>query len=137
MNFTLLLRPPLVWVAAAEAFLVALLGLVTWQVWQQHTAPAAVAKAPSVSAPFPGAGQLRPPPQPSSAPPSAAPRPVPTPAIGTDPGFLAREMAELNRAEAAFEDLEWRATSAITDAIQKYVTGMVLPSIERQERGRR
>jgi hypothetical protein len=44
-------------------------------------------------------------------------------------------MNELNRVEATFEDLEWRATEAVVNAIQHYVQRVVLPSIERTEQG--
>jgi len=43
-------------------------------------------------------------------------------------------MKELNRVEAAFEDLEWRMTKALADAIENYVERVVLPPIERSER---
>ncbi len=46
-------------------------------------------------------------------------------------------MGELNQVEATFEALEWRVTSAVVDAIQRYVDGVVLPSIDRSERSRR
>jgi hypothetical protein len=134
MNLPTLFRPPLVWLVVAEAALVAVLCVVTWQVWQQRVAPVAAALAPPVSAPPPRA-QVRA--SPPLSPPPAVPRAGPTPGIRTDPDFLAREMAELNRVEATFEDLEWRVTSAFADAIQRYVTAVVLPSIERSERGRR
>jgi hypothetical protein len=139
MNLTALLRPPLVWIALVEAMLIGILGLVAWHVWQQRVAPVAAAVAPLVSAPRPDPGAARPAlPDPSSAPPGeGAPRPGPTPGVRTDASFLSRELAELNQVEATFENLEWRVTSAIADAIQRYVTGVVLPSIDRTERGQR
>ena len=45
-------------------------------------------------------------------------------------------MNELNRVEATFENLEWRVTRAVVDAIQYYVDSVVLPSIERTERAK-
>ncbi len=46
-------------------------------------------------------------------------------------------MAELNRVEAAFEDLEWRITKAVADGIQRYIEGVVLPSVDHSQGGRR
>jgi hypothetical protein len=142
MSFIAFLRPPLVWLVTAEAMLVAILGAVAWHVWQERSPagpasaiaiPHAAAPAPRGSSP-PGAGAQ---PQPSaSSPPTATPRAGPTPGIRTDADFLSRQLSELNRVEATFEDLEWRATRAIVDAIQRYVDGVVLPSIERSEQGR-
>jgi hypothetical protein len=139
-----LFRPPLVWFAAAETMLIAVLGTVTWHVWLGRTAPPAiplVAGAPPAAAPPPGVPMPAiDPNQPAALPPTApAPAPAvgPTPGIRTDADFMSRELSELNRVEATFEDLEWRVTRAVADAIQRYVEGVVLPSIERSERGGR
>jgi len=136
--FSALFRPPIVWFAAAEAALIAVLGALAWHVWIDWTAPPAptaggqVAAAPlappaALPAPPAGAGPI----QPAASP--AAPRVGPTPGIRTDSEFLSRQLTELNRVEATFEDLEWRVTKAIADAIQRYVQGVVLPSIDRSE----
>ena len=53
----------------------------------------------------------------------------------TDSAFVSRQMSELNRVEATFEDLEWRMTKALADGIQSYVERVVLPSIDRSEHG--
>lgn len=142
MNLTVLLRPPLVWLVVAEALLISLLGLVTWHVWQQRVAPIATAVAPLVPVPAPPRGASRPGAAsagaPVATPPVAPGQPHagPTPGLRTDPDFLSREMDELNQVEATFEYLEWRVTSAIATGIQRYVTGVILPSIDRAERGR-
>ncbi len=67
----------------------------------------------------------------------AAPGAGPATGLSTDPEFLARQMNELNRVESTFENLEWRATRAIVDAIQYYVERVVLPSIDRTEKAAR
>jgi hypothetical protein len=139
MSFTAFFRPPLVWLVSAELVLVAVLGAIAWHVWQERSPAAgpAAAGVPRVSAP-PLRPTTRPRPQPSAPPvPGATPRAGPTPGIRTDPDFLSRQLVELNRIETTFEDLEWRVTRAVVDAIQRYVEGVVLPSIERSERGRR
>jgi hypothetical protein len=141
MRLSSLLRPPLVWFTAAETALIGVLGVLTWHVWVERVAPAAAALGPPVAAappppsvPGPAAPVLgQPPPAvPSPGPPAAGP----TPGIRTDAEFLGRQLSELNRVEATFEDLEWRVTKAIADAIERYVQGVVLPSIERSEQSR-
>jgi hypothetical protein len=138
MNPIALLRPPLVFLVMAEAALVAILGGVTWHVWQDRFAPGPAAVATLPAAPPPAATSRRaglpasPSPPPST--PTPTPRPGPTPGLPrTNADFLTREMAELNRVERTFEDLEWRATKAVVDGIQRYIEGVVLPAIERSE----
>jgi hypothetical protein len=141
MSLSSLLRPPLVWFTAAEAALIGVLGAVTWHVWLDRVAPAASALGPQVAAappapmPTPFAGQPPPLPPLASASPGPPGRPVgPTPGIRTDSEFLSRQLSELNRVEATFEDLEWRVTRAVADAIERYLESVVLPSIDRSER---
>lgn len=143
MNLATLIRPPLVWFAAAETALIATLGVITWHVWMDRVAPAATASGrqaaagPPPAQPAPPRG-LRPGPPVQAAPPappSAVPTAGPVPGIRTDADFLSRQLSELNRVEATFEDLEWRVTKAVADAIQRYIQGVVLPSIDRSERG--
>jgi hypothetical protein len=139
MNLSSLVRPPLVWLVAAELALLAIIGSVAWHVWQQRIVPLASAAAPLVAAPLPSArprqaGSASPP---TASPSASVPHAAPTPGVRTDADFLSRQMAELNRAEVTFEYLEWRVTSAIVDGIQHYVTTVVLPSIERAEKGGR
>ena len=142
MNPSTLLRPPLVFLVLAEAVLVAILGAVAWHVWQDRfePGPAAVAAAsPPAALPVTTsrrpAGAASPSPAPVSTPPRNS-RPGPTPGLRTDPGFLSRELSELNQVEQTFEDLEWRVTKAIVDGIRRYIEGVVLPTIERAESGR-
>jgi hypothetical protein len=139
MNPSTLFRPPLVFLVMAEAALVAVLGAVSWHVWQDRfgSAPAAVASQPAAPPSF----TTRQPALPGSpSPPATTPPPTPqagpSPGVRSDSSFLARELVELNRVEQTFEDLEWRATKAIVDGIQRYLEGVVLPSIERSESGR-
>ena len=140
MSLSSLLRPPLVWFTAAETALIGVLGVVTWHVWMERVAPAASALGPQVAAapPMPTQTPLAGQPPPPVAPvlPDAPPGPAvgPTPGIRTDPEFLSRQLSELNRVEATFENLEWRVTKAVADAIERYVEGVVLPSIDRSER---
>jgi hypothetical protein len=139
MSLADLFRPPLCWLALAELLIVGALVAALWHAWEARQPPPAVAAAPPPAL-GPGAGR-RPPPRPSVAPTvlptNLAPPAGPTPGIRTDPDFLARQMNELNRVEAAFAEVEWRATKATADAIQHYLDHVVLPAVERAERGGR
>jgi hypothetical protein len=139
MSLADLFRPPLCWLALAELLIVGVLVAVLWHTWEARRPPQAVAAAPP-RALAPGPGQQSQP-QPSAAPSvlptNLAPRAGPTPGIRTDPDFLARQMNELNRVEAAFAEVEWRATKATADGIQQYLDHVVLPAVERAERGGR
>ena len=136
MSPSTLLRPPAVFLVLAEAALVAILGAVAWHVWQDRFAPSPPAVA-ALPAPAPIATSYRPTPpaSPISTPPPT-PQVGPTPGIRTDASFLSRILVELNQVEQTFEDLEWRVTKAIVDGIQRYIEGVVLPTIERAESGR-
>ncbi|HXM57424.1 MAG TPA: hypothetical protein VOB72_18650 [Candidatus Dormibacteraeota bacterium] len=138
--FRNLARPPIVWFAAAEAALIAILAVVTWHVYVERITASRTASGGQVAA-IPPAG---PAPAPSGSgagpvatPPARAPAVGPTPGIRTDANFLSRQLSELNRVEATFQDAEWRVTRAVVDAIQRYLEGVVLPSIERSERSQR
>ncbi len=140
MTLTTLLRPPLVWLVLVEAALIAALGAVTWHVWQERIAPGGPAAVAVPATLAPAATSKRPGPiaaSPQATPSPAAPSVGPTPGIRTDATFLSREMAELNRVEATFEDLEWRVTKAVADGIQRYIEGVVLPTIDRSQGNRR
>lgn len=138
MHYRLLFRPPLLWVTIAECLLLAAAVVLAWHIWQgrhpsvaspsQSAAAAPVSQLPASRSP------ALPSTSPSPAPAGSAPQAGPTPGTRTDAAFLSRQMTELNRVEATFEDLEWRMTKALADAIQNYVERVVLPPIERSER---
>lgn len=136
MSPSVLIRPPLVWLIAAEAVIVVVLGLATWHVWHARLAPAAPATSGQAVAPQPAPGAVAtPPPLPGALPTPRTPGAGPTPGIRTDPDFLSRQMNEINRVEKMFADVEWRVTKAAVDAIQFYIERVVLPAVERSERG--
>jgi hypothetical protein len=137
MTLSTLFRPPAIYLVVAELVLAAILAVVAWHVWQDRVAPAGaalIAQAPpplGPAAPRParaGSGPA------TTVPAGPTPGAGPAPGIGTSPDFLARELGELNRVEPAFQDLEWRVTKAIIDGVQRYLEGVVLPSIDRSER---
>ena len=149
MHYRLLFRPPLVYVTIAECILVGAILALSWHLWngrQPSTAspsqaavsrhagrPATATSSQPSRLPAPAGPSATP----SSPPPPAAgaPQAGPTPGTRTDSAFVSRQMSELNRVEATFEDLEWRMTKALADGIQSYVERVVLPSIDRSEHG--
>jgi len=135
MHYRLLFRPPLLWVTIAEFILFVAALTLAWHIWQWRLPRAASPGQAAVSAPMATPAPANSPAtSPLPAPPAGAPEPGPMPGTRTDAAFLSRQMKELNRVEAAFEDLEWRMTKALADAIQNYVERVVLPPIERSER---
>jgi hypothetical protein len=142
MNLILLLRPPVVWLVALEAVIVAVLGVASWHAWQAGQPPAHAAAAPPAKAAAGSpvsrrGGQPPPSAAPSPAAPGVVPQAGPTPAILSSSDFLSRQMGELNRVEASFEALEWRMTKALVDAIQYYIDHVVLPSLDHAQRAQR
>lgn len=139
MSPSVLLRPPLVWLIAVEAVIVVLLALLTWHVWQVRQGPTPAAPARQAIAPPPASGPGGAPPSqpPVGLPAPGTPSAGPTPGIRTDPDFLSRQMDEINRVESTFEDVQWRVTKAAVDAIQYYIEHVVLPAIDRSQRGGR
>lgn len=136
MHYRLLIRPPLLWVTIAECILFIAAVVLAWHIWQGRLAPVASQGQATVAAPVPETPASLGPSatSPLPAPAGGAPEAGPTPGTRTDAAFLSRQMKELNRVEAAFEDLEWRMTKTLADAIQNYVERVVLPPIERSER---
>ena len=54
-----------------------------------------------------------------------------------DPAFWRDRLLALNQAEAQFEALEWRIIHSAMDTVQRYVDSVVIPAIERAEKGGR
>jgi len=140
MSPTRFLRPPLVWLVLIEAGLLAAIALIGWHAWQARLAAPQVVVAPAAPrsrAGLPsGLGARR---SPSPAPPVALPQvPAagPTPSMRTDSQFLSQQARELNRTESSFEDLQWRMTSSLVNAIRYYLDHVVLPAVQRSEQSR-
>jgi hypothetical protein len=57
------------------------------------------------------------------------------PGLTVDPAFWRDRLVTLNEAEAQFEALEWRIIHSAMDTVQRYVDGVVIPAIERAEKG--
>lgn len=127
-----LLRRPLPWMILSECAIVGVLAMVAWHMVASPpvqqiqragvAAPTAPAREPVVSAPKTVAGE------------ATAPKPL-LPGLNMDSSFWKRWLAELNRSESSFEQVEWRIVHAAMDAARRYVKAVVLPAIVRAERG--
>jgi hypothetical protein len=58
-----------------------------------------------------------------------------TPGLRTDPLFLGQATQDINREEAAFQQLEWRIVQGATEGMRAYIQRVVLPAISRAQRG--
>ena len=127
-----LLRKPLTWMILAEFVVVAALTFLVWHLFAA-TPDQAVAAPPNAtaSAVSPDATVSASPGLPAL--PNAIARQLP--GLNVDPGFWRLRLAELNRDEAAFEQLEWRIVHSAMDTTQRYVESVVLPSVMQAERG--
>jgi hypothetical protein len=125
-----LLRQPLTWMVIAECIVVALLMVVVWNVVAaaetQHAsaAPAQAAQVPADASPSPLpdlTGATRPAAQ------------VQLPGLNLDAGFWRLRLGQLNRDQVFFEQLEWGLVHNATDAMQRYLETVVLPSLSKAE----
>ena len=138
MNAAHLLRHRLALVVAAEVLIVVAFCAAAWHVWhsrQVGSRPAARQPPPATSpAPTSIPSVQAPPTVPGLSPPPV--RSGPTPGVRTDGDFLLRQMRDLNHDQSALEGAEWRAVKAVIDAARSYLQTVVLPAVERAERGR-
>jgi hypothetical protein len=127
-----LLRKPLPWMVVSEFAIVAVLAMVAWHMVASPpvhqiqgagvVAPTAPARERGVPAPKAVAGE------------ATAPKPL-LPGLNMDSSFWKQRLAELNRSESSFEQLEWRIVHSAMDAARRYVKSVVLPAVGRAERG--
>jgi hypothetical protein len=130
-----LLRKPLPWIVICECAIVAALAMVAWHM--VASPPPSPVFGVQAAAPTPPAGR----------PASPAPRmpagnanaevPPLLPGLNVDSSFWKGRLAELNRGESSFEQLEWKIVHAVMDAARRYVKSVVMPAVTRAERGSR
>jgi len=127
-----LFKQPITWMVLGEVVVVAALVAVSWHVLAgglhtvgSVTSPATV--APEDTAPPDESISVVNPPSPSAAP--------PLPGLNVDPAFWRLRLAALNDAEVQVEALEWRIVRSAMDTIHRYLETVVLPAVERAERG--
>jgi len=127
-------RHVLAFLVAGELAVVGGLLAVAWHVWQQNQAPAGAGVKVSLPAPGPPSG-AQPPPSPSATiPVPLHPGTTPTPGLRTDPLFLSQATLDINREEAALEQLEWRILHGAMDGMRTYIQRVVLPAVSRAQR---
>ena len=127
-----LLTKPLTWMILAELAVVTALILMAWHMLSAPpNQPTAAPSEASASAASPDATAQASPVVPAS--PIAVARQLP--GLNVDAAFWRLRLVELNRDEAAFEELEWRIVHSAMDTPQRYMESVVLPSVMRAERG--
>lgn len=127
-----LLRKPLPWMVVSECAIVAALAMVAWHMVAsppapqvsgvQVASPTAQAREPVIPGPETVFGKAK------------APVDSLLPGLNLDSSFWRLRLAELNRGENSFEQLEWRIVHAAMDAARHYVKSIVLPALARAER---
>ncbi len=127
-----LLRKPLPWMVVSECAIVAALAMVAWQLVASPPAPqlsgvpgaspTAQAREPVIAGPKTITRKAKPPVTPL------------LPGLNLDPGFWRLRLAELNRGERSFEQLEWTIVHSAMDAARRYIRSVVVPAIVRAER---
>jgi hypothetical protein len=125
-----LLRTPLTWLVLAEFVVVSALVMLVWSAVGAAGGP--VLASPAIQQPDASA-------DPSASPPPGQPgvtRPSqgPVPGLNTNSYFWRVRLAELNREQVYFEQLEWQVVHSAMDAMQRYLDTVVIPSIQRAER---
>jgi hypothetical protein len=127
-----LLKKPLTWMILAELAVVTALILMTWHLLSAPPGqPTAAPSEASASIASPDATAQASPVVPASS--MAVARQLP--GLNVDAAFWRLRLVELNRDEAAFEELEWRIVHSAMDTTQRYMESVVLPSVMRSERG--
>jgi len=125
-----LLRRPLTWMVIAECIVLAMLMAFVWS----GVAAAATqhpASAPVQAALAPADASTTPLPDLTGATRAAAPAHIP--GLNLDAGFWRTRLGQLNQDQVFFEQLEWGLVHNATDAMQRYLETVVLPSITRAE----
>jgi hypothetical protein len=125
-----LIRNPLTWMVIAEIVVVTALIVLAWSALASVSRPALASRLGSRSdAPAATASPL--PDLPSITRPAST---APPPGLNVDPLFWLSRLQALNRDQVLFEQLEWRLVHSATQAAQRYLETVVLPSVERAER---
>lgn len=138
MPLARLLQHRLLLMIIAELVVVVALVAAAWHVWQSRQVPLPPAAASPPGQSSRDRAPLR---QPRAS--AAAPRPSATaspgtrtsPGFRTDADFLARQMGDVNHDQSALERVEWRIVRAAIDGMRSYLEHIVLPAVERAERG--
>lgn len=119
----------------SECAIVAALAMVAWHVVVSPPAPqpsllraaspTAQARRPATSGPVIVAGDQR------------ASSNAALPGLNLNSSFWRARLADLNRGENSFEQLEWRVVNAAVAATRRYVESVVVPALARVDRAAR
>ena len=127
-----LIRNPLTWMVIAEIVVVSALIVLAW-----HAIAGAAARPPGASplvAVDPSVDASPSPDLPVITKPEST---ASQPGLNLDPAFWFTRLRVLNQDQVAFEQLEWRVIHAATQAAQRYLETVVLPSVTAAEKGGR
>lgn len=124
-----LIRSPLTWLVGAEIVVVGAIVAVAWNVVASagHSSVAqSIAEAPQATddpgSTLPQLPELNNP---------AARGPLP--GLALDPSFWRQRLGNLNGDQVYLEQLEWQIVRSAEDAVNRYLTTVVLPAINRAE----
>jgi hypothetical protein len=125
-----LIRSPLTWMVVAEILVVTALVVLAWSALASAAGPAVA--APVISSPASSSDEASPLPDlPQITKPASS---APVPGLSVDPVFWLGRLQALNRDQLYFEQLEWRLVHGASDAAQRYLETVVLPSLRQAER---
>ncbi|HXC77699.1 MAG TPA: hypothetical protein VNU19_11660 [Candidatus Acidoferrum sp.] len=130
-----LLRQPLPWIVICECAIVAALAMVAWHMVASQSMSRALGIL--AAAPTRSASQAAGPAAQTPAGADAAPIDSLLPGLNLDSSFWRQRLSELNQGQNSFEQLEWRIVHAGVDEARRYVKSVVMPALERAERGGR
>lgn len=122
------IRSPLTWAVVAEMLVVGALLVLAWNAIGSVARPGAAVAAPEVGT----AQDDTPLPDIPTVTGQAARGPLP--GLNVSSAFWRKRLAELNRDQAVFAQLEWRLVHAGMDAARDYLEDVVLPAIRRAEK---
>jgi hypothetical protein len=128
-----LLRQPLSWMVIAECIVITVLLVVVWSVitaaatQQAGSAPIQALEAPTKTSAIalPDFSKVT----------RVGPRTL-LPGLNLDSTFWQVRLGQLNQEQVLFEQVEWRIVHSATDALQRYLETVVVPSILRAEAAR-
>ena len=128
-----LLRKPLPWMVLAECAIVGALVVLAWHM--VTNVPAPMVPLPPGASPRADSGAANGPLL-TGGTAQREPARAPLPGLNMGANFWRLRLADLNRAQAAFEALEWRLVRSAMGAAQRYLESVVIPTVVRAEHRR-
>ena len=129
-----LIRTPLTWLVIAEFLIVGVLIVLAWQLVASAVRPASAASSVQASAPAVDTGSAADSPLPNL--PVIGKLPAgPMPGLNLGSAFWRSRLAQLNEDQVFFERLEWQVVHTAIASMERYIQVVVVPAIQRAERG--